>query len=326
MCIIFAIGCFLIGNFISAFQVLNVELPIQNFIISDVFLLFFLFFFLFAFFYKIIMECNKWEKAYLLCDLCIVVTAIFTLEWYLYNKPSVNILFLSIGDVFLSFIFPIIDLLLLLVGVSLIFRPAIFNAKSKLYIFIVVLTGLAITDYLYFYLQDDLSNRSVLLLRCLYRVFLLFIAIAATIPKNVSSKRNYFIIDPIFGKKLLVIFPYLAVTILIAFTLKEKTSSATLINGNCITFVFVLIRHTIVRMQNRDLTETLKVFNNQLEQKVSQRTADLINKSNDLVKNQEKFKSLYEYHPDPILTIDSNGTVLNINQAGSMLLEKTVLN
>ncbi len=75
-------------------------------------------------------------------------------------------------------------------------------------------------------------------------------------------------------------------------------------------------------MQNRDLTETLKVFNNQLEQKVSQRTADLINKSNDLVKNQEKFKSLYEYHPDPILTIDSNGTVLNINQAGSMLLEK----
>ena len=120
---------FLIGNFISAFQVLNVELPIQNFNISDVFLLFFLFFFLFAFFYKIMMECNKWEKAYLLCDLCIVVTAIFTLEWYLFNKPSANILFLSIGDVFLSFIFPIIDLLLLLLGVTLIFRPAIFNAK-----------------------------------------------------------------------------------------------------------------------------------------------------------------------------------------------------
>ncbi len=321
VCITIAIGCFLIGNFISAFQVLNVELPIQNFNISDVFLLFFLFFFLFAFFYKIIMECNKWEKAYLLCDLCIVVTAIFTLEWYLFNKPSANILFLSIGDVFLSFVFPIIDLLLLLLGISLIFRPAIFNAKSKLFIFILVLTGLAITDYLYFYLQDDLSDRSLILLRCLYRVFLLLIAIAA-IPKNASSRRNYFIIDPTFGKKLLVIFPYLAVAVLIGFTLKEQTSSATLITGNCIAFVFVLIRHTIVRMQNRDLTEMLKVFNNQLEQKVSQRTEDLIKKSNDLVKNQERFKSLYEYHPDPILTINSNGTVLNINQAGSMLLGK----
>ncbi|PEW03925.1 GGDEF domain-containing protein [Bacillus cereus] len=322
VCITIAIGCFLIGNFISAFQVLNVELPIQNFNISDVFLLFFLFFFLIAFFYKIIMECNKWEKAYLICDLCIVVTAIFTLEWYLFNKPSANILFLSIGDVFLSFIFPIIDLLLLLLGVSLIFRPAIFNAKSKLFIFILVLTGLAITDYLYFYLQDDLSDRSLILLRCLYRVFLLFIAIAASISKNASSRRNYFIIDPTFGKKLLVIFPYLAVAVLIGFTLKEQTSSATLITGNCIAFVFVLIRHTIVRMQNRDLTEMLKVFNNQLEQKVSQRTEDLINKSDDLVKNQERFKSLYEYHPDPILTINSNGTVLNINQAGSMLLGK----
>ncbi|PFK83654.1 GGDEF domain-containing protein, partial [Bacillus thuringiensis] len=237
VCITIAIGCFLVGNFISAFQVLNVELPIQNFNISDVFLLFFLFFFLFAFFYKIMMECNKWEKAYLLCDLCIVVTAIFTLEWYLFNKPSANILFLSIGDVFLSFIFPIIDLLLLLLGVTLIFRPAIFNAKSKLFIFILVLTGLAITDYLYFYLQDDLSDRSVILLRCLYRVFLLCIAIAATISKNVSSKRNYFIINPIFGKKLLVIFPYLAVAVLIGFTLKEQTSSATLITGNCIAFV-----------------------------------------------------------------------------------------
>ncbi len=156
----------------------------------------------------------------------------------------------------------------------------------------------------------------------MYRVFLLFIAIAATIPKNASSKRNYFIINPTFGKKILVIFPYLAVTVLIGFTLKEQTSSSTLIMGNCIAFVFVLIRHTIVRMQNKDLTETLKVFNNQLEQTVSQRTMDLINKSNDLVKNQERFKSLYEYHPDPILTIDSNGTVLNINQAGSMLLGK----
>ncbi|WP_142341202.1 GGDEF domain-containing phosphodiesterase [Bacillus cereus] len=323
VCITIAVGCFLIGNFISAFQVLNVELPIQNFNISDVFLLFFLFFFLFAFFYKIFMECNKWEKAYLLCDLCIVVTAIFTLEWYLFNEPSANILFLSVGDFFLSFIFPIIDLLLLLLGISLIFRPAIFNAKSKLYIFILVLTGLAITDYLYFYLQDDLSDRIVILLRCLYRVFLLFIAIAATIPKNASSRRNYFIINPTFGKKLLVIFPYLAVAILIGFTFKEQTSSSTLITGNCIAFVFVLIRHTIVRMQNRDLTETLKVFNTQLEQKVSQRTADLITKSNDLVKNQERFKSLYEYHPDPILTIDSNGIVLNINQVGSMLLGKS---
>ncbi|WP_411266347.1 EAL domain-containing protein, partial [Bacillus anthracis] len=322
ICITIAIGSFLLGKIVYTYQDSFFKIPIHRFTISDVFYMLFLLFCLIAFCYKILKECDKWEKAFFICDICIVLTSIFTLEWYLFNQPNLNIFSLSLGDVFLSFIFPIIDLLLLLLGVTLIFRPAIFNAKSKLFIFILVLTGFAITDYLYFYLQDDLSDRSVILLRCLYRVFLLFIAIAATIPRSVSSKRNYFIINPTFGKKLLVIFPYLAVAILIGFTLKEQTSSSTLITGNCIAFVFVLIRHIIVRMQNKDLTETLKVFNNQLEQKVFQRTADLIKKSNDLVKNQERFKSLYEYHPDPILTIDPNGTVLNINQSGSILLGK----
>ncbi|EEM92937.1 sensor domain-containing protein [Bacillus thuringiensis] len=318
----FAIGCFLLGNFISIFQVLDIEIPIEHFHVSDIFLLFFLFLLLFAFLYKIIKECTNWEKSYLLCDICIVVTSIFTLEWYIFNNPTAHFLSLSIGDIFLSFVFPIIDLLLFLLGISLVFRLTIFNAKNKLYIFIIVLIGLASTDYLYFYVQDELSDRAVILLRCLYRVFLLLIAIAATIPKESFSKRNYFIINPVLGEKILVSFPYLAVTILIGFTFKEQTHSSTLIMGNCITFVFVLIRHTIMQMQNRDLTKKLKVFNSQLEQKISQKTADLIKKSNDLLEKQEKFKSLYEYHPDPILTIDSNGIVLNINQAGSILLGK----
>lgn len=315
-----AVSCLLLGNLVSAFQILDIKLPIKNFNISDVFFIFFVLFFLFSFFYKIMKECNKWEKAYLICDLCIVISVIFTLEWYLFNKQTIDVFSLSIGDTLLTFILPIIDLLFLLLGISLIFRPAIFNAKSKLYIFIFVLIGFAITDYLYFYLYYDLSNRTILLLRCLYRVLILLIAIAATISKDLPSKKDYYVVDPIFGKKILVIFPYLAVLILIAFTLKEQTSSAILIWGNCIAFIFVLIRHTIVRMQNENLTNKIKVFNSKLEKKVTSRTLDLVRKSNDLVQNQREFQSLYEYHPDPIFTIDLNGTFLNVNHAGQVIL------
>ncbi|PFA31072.1 GGDEF domain-containing protein [Bacillus thuringiensis] len=318
-----AIGCFLISNLVVIFHPINVQLALQNFKISNVFLFLFLFFFVFAFCYKIIKDCNKWEKLYLICDMCIIVTAIFTLEWYIFNKPTVNILFFSTRDVFLTFIFPIIDLLFFLLGISLIFRPTVFDAKRKLYIFIIVLIGLSITDYLYFYLQDVLSYRSIILLKCLHRSLLLLIAIAANITKDAPSRRNYHIVKPMFGEKLLAVLPYLIVALLIGFTIKEQTSSSILILGNCITFTFVLIRQIIVRIQNRDLTEKLKVFNNQLEQKISQRTADLIKKSNELVAKQQKFKSLYEYHPDPILTIDLYGIILNVNQSGSMLLEKT---
>ena len=73
-------------------------------------------------------------------------------------------------------------------------------------------------------------------------------------------------------------------------------------------------------MQNNSLTKRLQAFNAQLEEKVTLRTSDLVHKSEALSQKQQKFKSLYEYHPDPIFTIDLNGVFLNVNKAGSILL------
>lgn len=73
-------------------------------------------------------------------------------------------------------------------------------------------------------------------------------------------------------------------------------------------------------MQNNSLTKRLQAFNAQLEEKVTVRTSDLVHKSDALSQKQQKFKSLYEYHPDPIFTIDLNGIFLNVNKAGSVLL------
>ncbi|MCU5462623.1 EAL domain-containing protein, partial [Bacillus cereus] len=169
-------------------------------------------------------------------------------------------------------------------------------------------------------LCSHLTTDTITLLRLLYRIPILFIAIAGSISDNSNSTKNYFIVHPKLGKKVLVVFPYLAVAILIGFTLKEQTSSSTLITGNCIVFVFVLIRHFIVGMQNSTLTKRLQAFNAQLEGKVTLRTSDLVHKSEALSQKQQKFKSLYEYHPDPIFTIDLNGVFLNVNKAGSTLL------
>ncbi len=208
----------------------------------------------------------------------------------------------------------------LLLGASLIFRPTAFKSKWKIYIFIFVLISSAAFNYIYFYLNTHLSHDTVALLRLLYRIPLLLVAIAASIPNGLTNNTSYFIVNPILGKKVLVAFPYLAVTFLIGFTLKEQTSSSILITGNCITFVFVLIRHSIGGMQNKSLTERLQLFNAQLEEKVAVRTSDLVQKSEALSQKQQKFESLYEYHPDPIFTIDLNGIFLNANKAGGMLL------
>ncbi|MGE7856210.1 MULTISPECIES: bifunctional diguanylate cyclase/phosphodiesterase [Bacillus] len=320
ICITIAIGNFLLGKVVYTYQNTFFEPTIHRFTISDVFYMFFLLFFLIAFCYKILKECNKWGKLFFICDICIVLTSIFTLEWYLFNEPDLNIFSLSLGEIFLSFLYPIADLLFLLLGVSIFFRPTIFNSKRKMYIFIFVLISSATFNYIYFYLNSHLSPETITLLRLLYRIPILLIAIAGSIPKSQNSATSYFIINPILGEKVLVVFPYLAVAILIGFTLKEQTSSSTLIAGNCITFVFVLIRHSIVHMQNKKLTQRLQLFNTQLEEKVTLRTTDLVKKSIALSQKQQTFKSLYEYHPDPIFTIDLNGTFLNVNKAGNILL------
>ncbi|PEA11162.1 GGDEF domain-containing protein [Bacillus cereus] len=320
ICITIAIGSFLFGKILYTFQHEYFQFPIHHFTISDVFYMIFLCFFFIAFSYKILKEYNKWEKVFFICDICVVLTSILTLEWYLFDQSDSNILSLPIGEIFLSFLYPIADLLFLLLGISLLLRPTIFKSKWKMYIFVFVLISSAIFNYIYFYLHTLLSADTIALLRLLYRVPLLLIAIAGSISDDYTSNKNSFIVHPKLGKKVLVVFPYLAVAVLIGFTLKKQTSSSTLITGNCIAFVFVLIRHSIVGMQNATLTKRLQAFNAQLEEKVTLRTSDLVQKSEALSQKQQKFKSLYEYHPDPIFTIDLNGIFLNVNKAGSILL------
>ncbi|KAA0763140.1 bifunctional diguanylate cyclase/phosphodiesterase [Bacillus sp. SH5-2] len=320
ICITFAIGNFFLGNIIFTFQHEFFQFPIQEFVISDIFYMLFLFFFIIAFCYKILKECDKWEKAFFICDICILLTSVLTLEWYLFYQLDLSIFSLPIGEIFLAFLYPIADLFFLLLGVSFFFRPTIFKSTWKTYIFVFVLISSATFNYIYFYLDTHVSNDTIALLRLFYRAPLLLIAIVASIPKGLTNHTSYFIVNPILGKKVLVAFPYLTVTFLIGFTLKEQTSSSILITGNCITFIFVLIRHSIGGMHNNTLTNRLQLFNAQLEEKVAMRTSDLVQKSEALSQKQQRFESLYEYHPDPIFTIDLNGIFLNVNKAGGMLL------
>ncbi|HDR4571357.1 sensor domain-containing protein [Bacillus cytotoxicus] len=319
--ILIGVLCFSIGDILGTYH--PFELPMDEFDISDLFVMLFSIFFLSAFFYKLMKECDKWGKAFLICDICIIVTAVFTLEWYLFNQPSIRIYDLSVADAVMKFFFPITDVCFLLLGISFFFYPTIFKSNKKLYLFITVLIGYALIDYTYTFFADNLPSYIIVSLRALYRVLLLCIAIAAAI-RDTTSRTSYFIMNPVLGKQLLIIFPYLAITILIGFTLKENTASPTLIIGNCITFIFSLIRHVLARMQNRELTKALQSFNKQLEDTVKQRTSDLMLQTEIANRKQQKFQSLHEYHPDPIFTIDLNGVVSNVNKAGSTMLKVPV--
>lgn len=59
----------------------------------------------------------------MLCDICIIVTAQFTLSYYLLIERTIHIFKTSYIDIFVQLTYPMADLLFLLIGINLLFKP-----------------------------------------------------------------------------------------------------------------------------------------------------------------------------------------------------------
>ena len=287
---------------------------------SDLFYLLFVLFYTLAFFYKNMYECTNWEKIFMLCDVCIIVTAAFTLHCYLFFKNTVHPDALANIHKFILLVYPITDLLFLVMGISLLFRPLSFVSRVVIALLSGSLILYALLDSMYGYIKYFATNHSLFTITPFFQIVLGLVAIACLLHTHEENKSEQIFFNPEIGEKVRLSLPYLAVASLILFTLHEENFSPILEKGVFITFFFVLIRHMLVRHQNKKLLQKQQLFNLELEKQIELRTEDLVKQTNELYKSQQMFKSLYEHHPDPIFTLDLHGNFLNVNNAGIILL------
>lgn len=287
---------------------------------SDIFYLLFLLFYALAFFYKFMHDCENWKRIFILCDICIIITAIFTLNYYLFIKNAVNQTEISMISEFVQLAYPVANLLFLLIGVCLLFRLVAITSKLVISLLSCSLILYALVDSTYAYIKYFLPHGSTFTVAPLYQVILGIVAIACLLHTNEQNKYVQVLFTIQMGEKIRLSVPYLSVAALIIFTLYENTFSPILVKGVFLTFFFVLIRHMLVRNQNKKLLQKQQQFNLELEKQIKLRTEDLVNQTNALFQSQQMFKSLYEHHPDPIFTLDLHGNFLNINNAGITLL------
>ena len=122
--IILSVGAlsYFIGDIVVAYQRLIVK-DFYTFVDPSDFLLTFLVSFTFAFLYEIIYNRDLLEKLFMLCDICIIVTAQFTLSYYLLIERTIHIFTTSYIDIFVQLTYPMADLLFLLIGINLLFKP-----------------------------------------------------------------------------------------------------------------------------------------------------------------------------------------------------------
>ncbi|MGH0940195.1 putative bifunctional diguanylate cyclase/phosphodiesterase [Bacillus mycoides] len=311
---------YFIGDIVVAYQRLILHDYYTFVDPSDFFYLLFLISFAFAFLYEIIYGRDLLEQLFTICDICIIVTAQFTLSYYLLIERTIHIFTTSYIDMFVQLTYPMADLLFLLIGINLLFRPLFLLPKQVGALLGSALILYATTDSIYAYIKYFQPEHSMFTVAPLYQVTLLLVAIACILHTKEPEKQEQILLTPQFGESIRLSLPYISVVMLIVFILVENVFAPIVVIGLMVTFAFVLIRHTLVRRQNKILLLAQMQFSLELEKQIELRTEDLVEQKNELYHNQQMFKSLYEHHPDPIFTLDLYGNFLNVNNAGTTLL------
>ncbi|MCP9226709.1 EAL domain-containing protein [Bacillus mycoides] len=311
---------YFIGDIVVAYQRLILHDYYTFVDPSDFFYLLFLISFAFAFLYEIIYGRDLLEQLFTICDICIIVTAQFTLSYYLLIERTIHIFTTSYIDMFVQLTYPMADLLFLLIGINLLFRPLSLLPKQVGALLGSALILYATTDSIYAYIKYFQPEHSMFTVAPLYQVTLLLVAIACILHTKEPEKQEQILLTPQFGESIRLSLPYISVVMLIVFILVENVFAPIVVIGLMVTFAFVLIRHTLVRRQNKILLLAQMQFSLELEKQIELRTEDLVEQKNELYHNQQMFKSLYEHHPDPIFTLDLYGNFLNVNNAGTTLL------
>ncbi len=311
---------YFIGDIVVAYQRLILHDYYTFVDPSDFFYLLFLISFAFAFLYEIIYDRNLLEQLSTICDICIIVTAQFTLSYYLLIERTIHIFTTSYIDMFVQLTYPMADLLFLLIGINLLFRPLFLLPKQVGALLGSALILYATTDAIYAYIKYFQPEHSMFTVAPFYQVTLVLVAIACILHTKEPEKQEQVLLTPRLGESIRLSLPYISVVMLIVFILVENVFAPIVVIGLMVTFAFVLIRHMLVRRQNKILLLAQMQFNSELEKQIELRTEDLVEQKNELYHNQQMFKSLYEHHPDPIFTLDLYGNFLNVNNAGTTLL------
>ncbi|MGG3671461.1 EAL domain-containing protein [Bacillus nitratireducens] len=311
---------YFIGDIVVAYQRLILHDYYTFVDPSDFFYLLFLISFAFAFLYEIIYGRNLLEQLSTICDICIIVTAQFTLSYYLLIERTIHIFTTSYIDMFVQLTYPMADLLFLLIGINLLFRPLFLLPKQVGALLGSALILYATADAIYSYIKYFQPEHSMFTVAPFYQVTLVLVAIACILHTKEPEKHEQVLLTPRLGESIRLSLPYISVVMLIVFILVENVFAPILVIGLMVTFAFVLIRHMLVRRQNKILLLAQMQFNSELEKQIELRTEDLVEQKNELYHNQQMFKSLYEHHPDPIFTLDLYGNFLNVNNAGTTLL------
>lgn len=265
----------------------------------DYFYLLQIFFFLVAFLYFIRQQVLPKRLIGFIFDILIVMTVAMTYSWFFLMRPILLDQQATVAEVVVSFSYPLSDIILLFCAISLFFIIPTDVWRRRQRLFRLLITGLIIQIIAdTWFLYETIVNRQEAneWIDPLFIAGLLIVANAGykqdvgtvRLSKDVSRTQS---IGKLFLPYALVLFLF---GTMLLYAQRDSSVNGLMI-GCGITIFLILIRQILMILNNQQLLRAVHQKTDALEE------------------SEERYKSLFMYHPDAVYSLDLSGRLESTN-------------
>lgn len=261
-------------------------------------------FYLAAFSFKLVKETKKHQFIKFFFDVLIVMVVAATFSWHFLLSPIIEVGDISMYPLIVSLTYPIGDLTLLL-GVLSIYlgtKKSTFN-KSLFFLSLgLFFQIIADSSYLYLISMDQYTSGS--LIDPLFVLAVLFIGFSGFLltEQTVQTQTEASDEEPVQHLDVLRLsLPYVTVLMLFVFMVLRSSGIDVVTIGSGISILLVIFRQIMIILENQHL---LQKYHDKTEQ---------------LDVSEQRYKSLFDYHPDAVYSLDVTGRFESANPSSSIL-------
>jgi len=284
-------------------NVLWVEAPFPGF--PDLFYLLQILFYLIAFMNRLSSEKGKYQMVRFYFDVMIIMTVAATFSWYFLIQPILASPTVSNLSLFVSLAYPIGDLALLFTVLTIYMGTKSTLGSKPILVIIIGLLILIYADSGYLYLISTEQYASGSLLDPLFILAPLMIGLYSFLYKETETVA--FHEDSLEERQIQrvpyfrLLLPYVNVTLLLLFMIVKSNGFDALTIGTCLAILLLIIRQILVILENQKLLYRF------------------YHKAEELEISEQRYKSLFEYHPDAAYSLDLDGSFVSVNEAATHL-------
>jgi diguanylate cyclase (GGDEF)-like protein/PAS domain S-box-containing protein len=309
-CLFFGVVSFALAGSICLWYEVGLKVELISTSVADIFWLLTSIFYLIAMLGRMNKMKNSFTTVRFFLDILIMMGVVVTLSWKSFISTQLQLSGITQLH-FSSFVdvgYTLTNLVLLFFAFMLFLYPGELLPKRILFFILggFMLLVFADTVYLNLLLSDSYSTGSFL--DPIWSFSVLLIGLSGLYSKdNKDGLVKEAAAGPASERFALVrtFSPYISlIPLIVILVFRQDWIDKTFM---IITGVLVISRQIVTILENRNLLRNLHDLNNQLEYKVQTRTKEL-------AKSEQRFKSLFEHHPDGVFSVDLNGSFTSFNE------------